>query len=383
VRGLRSAFALGLVAVLLLTCSGGASAATTTPLMTEDFPAFVDGTGLPRETAFDEARYAGATQVRALVKRDAAFTWDQTDVFVDAARERGFAPYLTLTYRPPDWGPLGTAMALPRPQELAAFCGTAAARYRGRVHDYSVWNEPNGIAVNRLTGPAAPIPAATYGRLFRACASAIRTSDPDARVFFGELATGGNACAYLAGALSPTEPTIADGLAIHPYQFDLPPEQGYPDAPCKGIGHLDDWSAALRSAFASGTLATPAGTQLPLMVTEFGYCTADGECPKSTGAAHRLPAATRADWIARAYRVAQQHGATLFSYYHLVEHAESASADHLWDTGIVGADGAPTPSLVALHETLAAQTSAASLAQHAQAGLLLAVATVLAVVGTR
>jgi hypothetical protein len=93
---------------------------------------------------------------------------------------------------PPDWAliPASTDPAQP-PINLAAwgaFCGTIAARYKGQIAAYQIWNEPNlDHEWNRV-----PPNAEGYVRLLRPCTEAIRAADPDVIIISAGLApTGG------------------------------------------------------------------------------------------------------------------------------------------------------------------------------------------------
>ncbi len=69
-----------------------------------------------------------------------------------------------------------------------AYCGAVAARYRGKVAAYQIWNEPN---LSREWGGQAPDPAG-YVRLLAACSGAIRRADPAAILISAGLAPTGN-----------------------------------------------------------------------------------------------------------------------------------------------------------------------------------------------
>jgi len=69
------------------------------------------------------------------------------------------------------------------PADYARFVGKVAARYRGRVLGYIIWNEPN-LAHEWAT---APDPAA-YVNLLRVASEAIRQADPGAQVVSAGLA---------------------------------------------------------------------------------------------------------------------------------------------------------------------------------------------------
>lgn len=332
----------------LLLVPWPAAPAPGTALMTEDIPVLGDRSFGPAVTArgYEIAGRMGVRMLRLHTGRDATFTWEaRVDPFVHDTVARGFAPYLTLTYRRryrdgPDPGYLG----VPAPETFAAWCGEAALRYRGLVHHYGVFNEPNYFG-DGLTPRA-------YNALFEACAAAIAAVDPAAAVYYGEMAAGEDApdpCRWVARSLSPTQPTVADGLAIHTYQWTDPPE--LPTAePCSGIGRLADWTTATAEWAGSNRLRDRDGGPLPLLITEHGYCSPHGECPPSddgSGANSRLDEATRADWARRAFLWARAHGVAVFSWYHLFN---QPPGDPLWDSGIVGLDGRPAPAAWGLRE---------------------------------
>lgn len=332
-----------LLGALMLPALPPAPSEDPTVLMTEDIPVFGDRRFGPAltERGFAVARAMGATALRLHTGRDASFTWERLDGFVFDATRRGFEPYLTLTYRHryprgPDPGWLG----VPRPGEFAAFCRQAATRYRGAVRRYGIFNEPN-----YFDGMTPEV----YNRLYRACRAAIRSVDPSAQTIYGEIAAGESAsdpCDWVGRSLPPGAPTVADGIAIHTYQWTEPPELPVDGDACRGIGRLGDWTAATRTWARQRRLRTPTGDPVPILVTEHGYCAAHGECPASdSGLGNRLGDAIRADWAARAFAQARRHDVRAFSYYHLFEQLDDVRR---WDSGIVGLDGSPSPVVGAL-----------------------------------
>src|SRR6478672_1473510 len=208
------------VLIVVLVCVGaigaGAGASQAMSLMTQDTNAFFGTNGALQHNGYAQSRYLGALFVRGLVARDAttadpgsAASWARIDAFVDATRANALVPYLTLTYRPVSWGDPGTALAIPSVAEFSFYCRYAASRYRGRVSNYSIWNEPNALPIkNPAGGSPIAVPAATYGQLYRACYNEIKGQDPSAHVYFGELATGANSCDYVTNAMNPSVPTI-------------------------------------------------------------------------------------------------------------------------------------------------------------------------------
>ncbi len=127
------------------------------------------------------------------------------------------------------------------PQNLADwanYCRTVAARYRGRIVAYQIWNEPN---LSREWGGNAP-DADGYVRLLAACSTAIRAADPDALVISAGLAPTGTHddeahrddiyfdAMYRAGFQQ-----YVDVVGVHAMGFS-PPEYGPDDAERDGIG---------------------------------------------------------------------------------------------------------------------------------------------------
>jgi hypothetical protein len=71
--------------------------------------------------------------------------------------------------------------------DFANYCGALAARYRGRIAAYQVWNEPN---LSREWGGQSP-DAAGYVGILQACSEAIHAADPQAIVISAGLAPTG------------------------------------------------------------------------------------------------------------------------------------------------------------------------------------------------
>lgn len=315
-----------------------ASPAQSMAYMTQSDDELVGASPL-RDMALDHAAVMGVSKVRALVLNDSNFSWGLTDSFVDEVRARGKAPYLTLTYLPTGWGSDygGSSMSIPNSADFGDYCEAAAQRYKGKVADYSVWNEPNHFTYG---DSAQSMTSVKYGLLYRECYSRIKSVDSAARVYFGEIEAGGSGgCDYVRNALVSTTITKTDGVAIHPYQWNKTPTFKYQGS-CKGIGKLDEWRTELDKAkTAAAKLQTPAGESPPLLVTEFGYCRTTACVPGSPDMLDPpLTEDQRDAWLSQAL----DHAATasfrvsLFSYYHLVRSEKN------WDTGLVDRDGTPS-----------------------------------------
>jgi hypothetical protein len=122
----------------------------------------------------------------------APYDWYRADFVVGLAEERGLEIIARLD-RQPFWAQAdGGAVPLANgpPADLAdfgRFCGDIAARYRGRIAAYQVWNEPN---LSREWNDQPPDPAA-YVRLLKVCYEAVKAADPQAIVISAPLAPTG------------------------------------------------------------------------------------------------------------------------------------------------------------------------------------------------
>jgi hypothetical protein len=154
--------------------------------------------------------------------------------------------------------------------------------YRGRVHRWAIWNEPNWPSWLAPARAAARI----YRRLYLAGWTAIRRADPDAVVLIGELAPMGPPEAaipplrFLRGvtcrdrAFRPTRrcrPLLTNGFAHHPYSLRWRPDWRPPDPDDVTIGSLGRLRYVLRRLARVHALETPNGRAPDLYLTEFGW----------------------------------------------------------------------------------------------------------------
>jgi hypothetical protein len=108
--------------------------------------------------------------------------WTHTDRIVAQTEKYGLKMVVRLSANPdrPFWGgnpPDNT-------QDFANFAGQVAARYKGRIAAYQVWNEPN---LAREWGNKRPDPAG-YAKMLKATYGAIKGADPNAVVITAGMA---------------------------------------------------------------------------------------------------------------------------------------------------------------------------------------------------
>ena len=142
---------------------------------------------------YDEMHTLGATWIRAdfewsgIEAVKGVFTWARADVAVDEASARNINVLATLDYTP-SWARTNqTSDHYPPddPDTYARFAKAAVRRYKGRVHDWEIWNEPN---YSLFWLPRPDVTA--YTTLLRKAYAAITSVDPAATVMVGGLTPG-------------------------------------------------------------------------------------------------------------------------------------------------------------------------------------------------
>jgi len=229
------------------------------------------------------AHHAGVSWVIQLVAwRDVEPTpgelfWEYTDWLVRAAEYYGLELIMRLDH-PPVWAVSPDERI---PVDLAAyadFVGRVAARYRGRVAAYAVWNEPNLTIewVGQVPNPAG------YVDLLCAAHASIRAADPQALVISAGLApTNRNDDVamddrvFLLGMYGAQGAACFDVLGAHPYGFAYTPDDPYAAHEGRNFARLSDLRAIM---------VDNADSTTPVWATELGWTTS--------------PAAEEEQWLA-------------------------------------------------------------------------------------
>src|SRR5574341_144783 len=226
------------------------------------------------------------------------FHWEYTDWHLRAAEFYNLRVVARLD-KTPRWAASNPSAfnALPgRVDDYADFAARVAARYRGRIAAYIIWNEPN---LAREWGDQIPDPNA-YATLLKLAASRIRAADSNARIVSAGLAPTNEhneramddrdymRALYAAGARD-----AFDILAAHPYAFTNPPDD--PRGAHAGLNFLRILD--LREIMvANGNAAKP------IWITEFGYTTD----PPADFEYLRVSEEEQARFIPRAYTLARE-----------------------------------------------------------------------------
>lgn len=145
------------------------------------------------------------------------YDWRQSDLLVSTASAHGLKVLVTLSFSP-EWArPPGSTWSTPptNPADFAAFAATVVNRYKDRVFNWEIWNEPNEQRFFDFDGDVA----VEYAKLLKATYPAIKGVQPSSTVITGGLSRTGQIPPpvffeelYDAGARD-----SFDAAAMHPY----------------------------------------------------------------------------------------------------------------------------------------------------------------------
>ncbi|HML24921.1 MAG TPA: hypothetical protein PKD09_24920 [Aggregatilinea sp.] len=165
------------------------------PSLTYGIQAFLWWNGTTRPYDLDAMRLMNFTHVKQIFAwadvepLNDEWHWQQADAVVSEAQCRGREIVARIDHAP-EWAAASGSDAAAPPVDLdewGEFCGTLAARYKGQIAAYQVWNEPN---LDREWGGRSPN-AEGYVSLLKTCSQAIHAADPDAIVISAGLAPTG------------------------------------------------------------------------------------------------------------------------------------------------------------------------------------------------
>jgi polysaccharide biosynthesis protein PslG len=224
-----------------------------------DFRTLNRPAGLVKELAIGWARED--VQWSRVEPRPGTFDWSWHDTVFDLHRRNGvniigvIGPSVGWATPEPGDGSDSVSFYPPDPDRYAAFAKTVAARYKGKVQAWEIWNEPE----NASFWKPAPDPAA-YAQLLIKAHAAIKSVDPSVTVLSGGVVP------FDPGFLNAVAANGAwgafDALSVHPYVDPFTPEAAQIDV--VGIKNVQ-------------TLAARYGSK-PLWVTEYGW--GSGACER-------------------------------------------------------------------------------------------------------
>jgi hypothetical protein len=242
-----------------------------------------------------------------------AYNWYFSDLIVDEV-EKAELKLLARIDRQPFWsqGPGADLYLNGPPKDLVDFqdfCFVLADRYRGRIHAYQVWNEPN---LSREWGEREPN-AAEYVGLLKACYTGIKAADPDAIVISAGLApTGIDLPDAIPDERFLTEVYAAGGaryfdvLGLNAPGYKAPPETSPEDAANPELGWGGHRTFAFRHVEDLRAIMVANGDEeKQAAILEMGWTT-DAR-PDSPYHWHAVTEEEQADYLVRAIDYARQN----------------------------------------------------------------------------
>ncbi len=289
------------------------------------------------------------------------YGWAEIDRVVEAAQLNG-VKLLFSVVKAPAWArPAGADLSVEGPpanlQDYADFVGAMAARYRGRVQAYEIWNEQNLY----YEWGREPLDASRYVQLLKLAYQAIKAQDPNAVVVSGApTPTGVNDGAtaiddrtYLQQMYNAGLKWHCDVVGVHPSGYANPPDSKLGEGPAAPT-HNDHPSFFFRNTMEEyRTIMVINGDgNKRLWPTEFGWSSAQGlGAPPASGYeyANYNTEQDQANYIVRAYQMAKAWGwvGPMF-LWNLNYGPASGKFDEKAGFGIVHPDWSPRPAFYAL-----------------------------------
>ena len=256
--------------------------------------------GLTPQQAVDQASAVGATWVRTFVRWDdtepaGPGRWNPANVqamddLLSLAQPRGIK-VLAVVVGAPQWANGSTDHYVPptNPADFAHFIGSYAARYKGRIAAWEVWNEPDAA---EFWHGSPPSPAA-YAALLKPAYAAVKDADPGALVYAGPLT--GNDYPFVQGLYDAGAGGSFDGVAVHTDTACsiTPPDSYYRD----DAGRVGQFSfLGFREVHA--VMDANGDGAKPIVMSELGWSATGTRCARGAYAGQKAAGVTEAQQAA-------------------------------------------------------------------------------------
>jgi len=293
------------------------------------------------------------------------YDWGPLDRIVESANAHGINVMFSVV-KAPAWArpPGDTEQGPPAdPNTYGTFMREMAARYKGRVKAYEIWNEQN--LYYEWGGRGHKLNAARYVELLKVAYKAIKSVDPAAIVISGALTPTGvndgdiaiDDRVYLEQMYQAGLARYCDAIGAHPSGYNNPPDADWrtwqdPTAP-SFKGHP--------SFFFRGTLESYRNIMVKygdarktIWVTEFGWASVENlGAPPAKGYEYAADntEAEQAQFIVRAYQMGKAWGWVGVMFLWNLNFAPVAGKyDEKAAFGIVRSDWSLRPAFIALRD---------------------------------
>ncbi len=239
-----------------------------------------------------------------------------------------------------------------------------AARYKGRVKAYEIWNEQN--LYYEWGGRGGKLNAGRYVQLLAAAYNAIKSVDPGAIVISGALTPTGvndgdiaiDDRLYLEQMYQAGLARYCDAVGAHPSGYNNPPDADWtsfadPSASFGAKGHPSWFFRGTMESYRNIMIKYGDGGKR-IWPTEFGWASVDGlGVPPARGYeyARDNTEAEQAQFIVRAYQMGRNWGFVGVMFLWNLNFGPVAGAhDEKAAFGIVRPDWSPRPAYAALRD---------------------------------
>ena len=275
-----------------------------------------------RNRALTLAKNAGMPWIRQQVRwmdlhdQSRQIFWAELDNIVDDASRQNVKLLLSVVSSPAWAGGPG----MPRREnfrDFADFMGQMAARYRGRVQAYQIWNEQNRACENGGDcatdgGRGGRVASAEYYvDMLEVAYNAIKANDPYAIVVSGAPASTDTNRADIAisdleymrqMASNPKFRRSVDVIGLHPGGHYNPPDSKWPDRPGPGPNWLTSSEFYFRRIEDTRAVLVANGmADRQIWITEFGWATANNTPGYEYG--NSISPELQAQWLRRSLEI--------------------------------------------------------------------------------
>ncbi len=247
-----------------------------------------------------------------------AYQWEFLDKVVNGTQSANLKLLLSVVTAPA-WARPGQDVSVhgppTNPQSYASFVGVLAARYKGKVAAYEIWNEQN---LGREWGGSGRQNAAAYVALLKAAYAAVKAADPQALVVTGALTPAGDVYIPALGGLLARDDLeyfkemyaagmqgYFDAVGVHPSGFNNAPDLDPRDPAV--LARTGGYNAHRSFYFRTfedyrDVMVENGDDDKQLWFTEFGWASGGNAGPE-WAYAHENTEQQQAEWLVRAFQI--------------------------------------------------------------------------------
>ncbi len=334
------------------------------------YNALLYGQGSPwqdRNRVLQLSKNSGVNWLRQQVRwqdlhdQSGAIYWAELDTIVNDAHAAGVSLLLSVV-RAPSWATSNGNNGLPAPQHIgtfADFMGQMAARYRGKVQAYEIWNEQNLAYENGGSVASAGL----YMDVLVNAYNAVKANDPMAIVVSGApSSTETNRSDIALSDITffrqmfgdPRFRSHVDAIGVHPGGQSNPPDTMWPDNPSSEPG----WTTSREFYFRRledirGLMLEYGLGDRQMWITEFGWATPNNT--EGYGFGNNTTFEEQAQYITRAFQMGRHNYAPwvgamfLWQINFAVEWKYKGNEQHEQASfGVLNGDWSPRPAYLAI-----------------------------------